>query len=80
MRDFSYFLAGTLILLGSVLSSEAPAFAEKVLAGSVCSERVHELTSEINWYKSLDKVEQAAQEQGKLILWVHMLGKIDGAT
>jgi len=57
-----------------------PVYAEKLLEGQVCEENVHKLTSEIDWYKSLHKAESAASEQGKLILWVHMVGKIDGAT
>jgi len=57
-----------------------PAHAEKVLQGEICSERVHELTSEIEWNKNLHKAEETAKEQGKLIFWVHMVGKIDGST
>ncbi len=44
--------------------------AEKVLEGAVCSENVHKLTTEIDWYKNLHKAEAAAKEQGKLIVWV----------
>lgn len=57
-----------------------PASAEKVLTGEVCTEKVHRLTSEINWYKSLTKAEEDAEREGKLVFWIHMLGKIDGAT
>ncbi|PWU02846.1 MAG: hypothetical protein C5B53_01175 [Candidatus Melainabacteria bacterium] len=78
MRNLKNLLVGCLVLISSI--STGPADAEKLLQGAVCSERVHELTSDINWYKSLDKAEEAAQQQGKLIFWVHMLGKIDGAT
>ena len=68
-----------LLSFGASLSIPA-ANAEKVLEGQVCSARVHALTSEIDWYKNLNKAEEAAQQQGKLVFWVHMLGKIDGAT
>ncbi len=56
------------------------AHAERILSGYVCSQQVHKLTTEISWYKNLSKAEDAAQAQNKLILWVHMVGKIDGAT
>lgn len=72
-------MLGVLLSLGVSLSAPA-AHAEKVLEGQVCSARVHALTSDIDWYKNLNKAEDAAKQQGKLVFWVHMLGKIDGAT
>lgn len=36
--------------------------------------------TQINWSSSLSDARQRAQEQGKMIFWVHMLGKLDGAT
>ncbi len=78
MKKASLSVLGVLLVLGASLS--LPAQAEKVLEGQVCSQRVHELTSEIDWYKSLNKAEDAAREQGKLVFWLHILGKIDGAT
>jgi hypothetical protein len=68
----------TLTIMSGVAS--LPVEAEPVLQGAVCSERVHELTSNIQWYKDLKEAETAAQQQGKLVFWMHMLGKIDGAT
>ncbi len=74
-------VAGSLFLsLGIGLNYAPAAMAEKVLEGAVCSENVHKLTTDIDWYKNLHKAEAAAKEQGKLIVWVHMVGKIDGAT
>ena len=34
----------------------------------------------INWYTSLEQAEAEAKKQGKLVLWLHMLGTMDGAT
>lgn len=74
----------TTVMLSAALCASvllAPAsFAEKVLSGQVCSEQVEKLSNQINWYKNLSKAESAAQEQNKLIFWIHMVGKIDGAT
>lgn len=72
--------ASTLLMLGSTFVAPAPASAEKVLQGQVCSENEHKLTSEIEWYKNLHKAEKEAQQDNKLIFWVHMVGKIDGST
>jgi hypothetical protein len=79
MRSTALIVAGLFassLLVG--LGQAAP--AEKVLQGQVCEENVHKLTSEIEWYKNLHKAEKAAADENKLILWVHMVGKIDGAT
>ncbi len=78
MKKASLSMLSVLLVLGASLS--LPVQAEKVLEGQVCSQRVHALTSEIDWYKSLNKAEDAAREQGKLVFWLHILGKIDGAT
>jgi hypothetical protein len=42
--------------------------------------QVHKLTSEINWLTDIEQAKALAKEQGKLVLWVHLVGKIDGAT
>jgi hypothetical protein len=73
-------LSATLILAASIGLLSSPTNAEPVLQGTVCSERVHELTSDIHWYNDLKEAEAQAQQQGKLVFWMHMLGKIDGAT
>ncbi|MBX3073197.1 hypothetical protein KF728_14430 [Candidatus Obscuribacterales bacterium] len=54
--------------------------ASPVYSGQVCSENVGRLTNEITWSRDLDKVQQEAASQDKLILWVHMVGKLDGFT
>jgi hypothetical protein len=65
---------------GATLFLSPQAGAEKVLQGQVCLQRVQQLTSDISWYKSLGKAQEEARETGKLIVWIHMVGKIDGAT
>ena len=54
--------------------------AETVYQGSVCSSRVNTLTNQIDWQTNLKEAESLAQQQNKLVFWMHMLGKIDGAT
>ncbi len=72
--------AATLLVAITNPLTTNPANAEKVLQGEVCEANVHKLTSDIEWYKSLGKAEKAAAEQNKLIFWLHIVGKIDGAT
>ena len=73
-------LSATIVLAATTGLLSLPSYAEPVLQGTVCSERVHELTSDIHWYNDLKEAEAQAQQQGKLVFWMHMLGKIDGAT
>ena len=80
MSKLKSFLAATILLSGVGVSAMPPVQAEKVLEGQVCSTRVHQLTANIHWYNNLKDAEKVAQEQGKPIFWMHMLGKIDGAT
>ncbi len=54
--------------------------AEQVLNGQVAVCHIDRLTRDIHWYDSLDQAKEAAQAQGKMIFWVHMLGNISGAT
>lgn len=64
-----------------MIAPPQPALAAKeLLQGEVCEANVHKLTTEIDWYSNLKKAEKTAAEQNKLILWIHMVGKIDGAT
>ncbi|MFA6208641.1 MAG: hypothetical protein WC714_04355 [Candidatus Obscuribacterales bacterium] len=76
-----FVISSTLAIMATLAQSASiSASAKTVLNGEVCSANVHKLTSEITWYKSLGKAEDAAGKEGKLIVWVHMLGKIDGST
>ncbi len=62
-----------------VLASSA-SFGSPVYRGSVCAENVSRLTSEISWTRSLKNAKEEAVKKDKLILWIHMVGKIEGFT
>jgi hypothetical protein len=53
---------------------------QTIIDGQVNHENMRHLTSQINWYKSLGQAEQQAMHDGKIILWIQMLGSMDGAT
>lgn len=59
---------------------DSQVLASPVFSGQVCSENVGRLTQEIVWSRDLEKLQQEAVAQDKLILWVHMVGKLDGFT
>jgi hypothetical protein len=80
MKKFGQIFLTSLVATSAFLSLSLPVQAEKVLEGSVCTERVHALTNDIDWQKNLKKAEQMASQDGKLIFWLHILGHIDGAT
>lgn len=68
-------------VLSSLMFLSVPTgFSTPIIPGRVSQERVETLTSTIEWNESLKEAMRKAREQDKLILWVHMVGKIDGAT
>lgn len=54
--------------------------ASPVYTGQVCSTNVEKLTSQISWSRNLDDVKEEAAKENKLIVWIHMVGKLDGFT
>ncbi|MBX9668468.1 MAG: hypothetical protein K2X93_12660 [Candidatus Obscuribacterales bacterium] len=66
------------IALGIFASTAS--FGSPVYTGSVCSENVCRLTNEVSWTRSLKDAQQEAEKEGKLVLWIHMVGKIEGFT
>ena len=68
-------------LLGlAMLASSLPAPAASVISGYVAQERVNDLMAKIEWNTDLYRAMYQAQRQGKLVMWVHMLGSMSGAT
>lgn len=51
-----------------------------LLTGSENANRTNKLTSEINWHRSVGQAESIANKEGKMILWVNLLGTMSGAT
>lgn len=44
------------------------------------SRNAHVVNKGMHWFTSLEEAQSAAKKDGKLVLWIHMLGTIDGAT
>lgn len=43
-------------------------------------EKVNELTHEVTWFDNMPQALASARQKGRPLVWIHMLGKIDGAT
>lgn len=54
--------------------------AMPVLKGDIAAYRARELVTGINWNTSLQQALNDGARTGKPVVWMHMLGKIDGAT
>jgi hypothetical protein len=85
MRSNAFFDATKLATSVLAIAILGGGFAEPVLpapalSGSVTEQQVDKLTTEITWYTSLGAAQSAASKENKLILWVHMLGNLDGKT
>lgn len=52
----------------------------KVLPGHVAKSNVQEVNSKIKWHTNLNSALGQAKREGKMVLWIHMIGKVDGAT
>jgi len=80
MRSAHLIAAATVLALtnGSILPAEPQALG--LLSGQAAHDRVTKLTSQIYWHNSLYQAEDVARREGKMVLWLHMLGDIKGDT
>ncbi|HEY9717337.1 MAG TPA: hypothetical protein V6C69_07710 [Trichormus sp.] len=51
-----------------------------VLTGSEVQENELRVVNGLQWHNDLNSALQDAARQGKMVLWIHMLGDIKGAT
>lgn len=78
MKSIKTRLIGAAVSVSAMLAL-TPAVAG-VMQGSVAEEHVTELTNQIHWCTDLPEAEAAAKEKHKMILWVNMIGHMEGAT
>lgn len=52
----------------------------KLLSGAVAQQNIVKVNKGITWHTSLNRALHDAHRQGKMVLWVQMIGKMDGAT
>ncbi|MBZ0186670.1 MAG: hypothetical protein K8F91_10510 [Candidatus Obscuribacterales bacterium] len=71
------FMLLSLLALASCLPVGA---SQLVVEGPKAKENTQKVTSAIKWHTSMNTALAQARAQNKMLLWVHMIGKIDGAT
>jgi hypothetical protein len=54
--------------------------APGIIEGREARTRLDNLTHQVYWFDNLRDAEASARQKNKPLLWVHILGKIDGAT
>ncbi len=69
------------VAIASTLAGSLPANAAKgLISGSVAKDNIEKVNSNVHWYTSLGQAEETARQQNKMVLWVHMIGQMEGAT
>ncbi len=69
------------LALASFFLSVWPAgAAPNLVSGTEQWENVNYLKKEIQWYDNLRQAQDAARQKGKMVFYMHILGKLDGAT
>ncbi len=48
------------------------------IPGDEVAKRTDKVMTEINWVNDLDKLQEKAQKENKLIFWMQIVGKLDG--
>lgn len=79
LRFLTMALALTLLLTQTGSATVKPASAQMV-RGTEARTNVDRLTSDVHWFGNLRDAEDSGRQKDRPILWMHMLGKIDGAT
>lgn len=51
-----------------------------LMPGDEAKENIQKVTSEIRWHSNLNSALAQAHRQNKMVLWVHMIGNLSGAT
>lgn len=57
-----------------------PVREAKVIQGEEASREVADLVREIKWQRSVEEALKEAKSKGRLVLWAHVLGALDGDT
>ncbi|MCA9802141.1 MAG: hypothetical protein KC777_09150 [Cyanobacteria bacterium HKST-UBA02] len=64
----------------TVFPGEQAGAAPKLLPGYAAKENIDQVNKGIKWHTNLAAAESDARQQGKMILWIQLVGKMDGAT
>ena len=75
-------MRGQALLFASLfaLALASPSSSGAGVDGVEQRQKVNELTKQITWFDNMPQALACARQRGKPLVWIHMLGKIDGAT
>lgn len=68
------------IIATIAFAAATPAQNRNLLPGYVAKENINRVNSEIQWTTNLNQALAEARQSKKMVLWLHMIGKMDGAT
>ncbi len=51
-----------------------------ILPANVAKANIQKVTSNIRWHTNLNSALAQAQREKKMVLWIHMIGSVDGST
>ncbi|PWU01070.1 MAG: hypothetical protein C5B53_03275 [Candidatus Melainabacteria bacterium] len=80
MRPVHLIATASILALANCPIPPAEPQALGLLSGQLAHDRVTKLTSQVHWHNSLYQAEDVARREGKMVLWLHMLGDIKGDT
>lgn len=78
MRKLHLLFAPIMVLMA--FASQAVAAPLGYVVGSEAKQQVGKLTGGIQWYQDVSQARSAAHKEHKMVMWIHMLGKLEGAT
>lgn len=72
---------GLVLSLAAISLYIAPGLCgEELVPGYVAKNKIQQVATGIEWNTDLKAAEDKAKESNKMILWINMIGKMEGAT
>ncbi|MBX9692714.1 MAG: hypothetical protein K2Z81_10045 [Cyanobacteria bacterium] len=76
---FSFLLSG--LIVSSAYAAQNPKAQNRgLIPGYVAKDNINKVNSGLNWNTNLNHALDQARAQGKMVFWVHLVGKMEGAT
>ncbi|MDX2106203.1 MAG: hypothetical protein SFY67_07345 [Candidatus Melainabacteria bacterium] len=72
---------GLVLSLAALTLGMAPGFCgEELVPGYVAKNKIQQVATGIEWNTDLNVACEKAKSANKMILWINMIGKMEGAT
>ncbi len=82
LKNYSRYVALSIIALGAglYLNPNTAAASPGLIDGRDVRTNIDNLTRQVLWFSNLRDAQDSARQKNRPVLWVHMLGQIEGAT